>query len=905
MFESGYFRVKAWMMRVGVVVVLLGTALPCAGGQVLPGGPWAAALEGQALHASVHGGAEDLQCAVIEEGHTGSGLHSLLESGLRPMTYLPRQLPTKAEGRSPAPESMEGPTSLEGTYPRDWTNPVSHVREEGHLLDEVDITLSSEELEVRLEQFLQVAAPDWARYLLVEYQPHDAEQSPGLFIRPHKPFVEGSVDLVNLQVDTPNPETGRRTPVQDLAYRQAVYRSDNPELAGETQYVLITRDMDPAPAGRDWYVALAQMASDAPLSGTLRVWASGSAYRAPMAIRLYYAVGEEQDEIGFFDATPREPDSNPGRTVGEAKRWLLWRAVEQLVDELDFDAPFPIHLVASSFEEPPDHMPHVLGFGGGSAASGRIHPHALAPGRARARQPGVVQNIGSAEDPRAYRRLPYIPLPALEREMGTDACRASAGSEWGTGFYRECEHVLSFDEPMGSVVGTIRIRVENPWSPFDLSFDPEGDGRMTRFYNLLRHEIGHALGFSGGVIDSQAYVATFDPPRSALDRPMDAGWGSEEHDGEWINTVTRRHFYGPISAGSEDNPWADTHEPGVRLSDERRDRDHLMFRNYDDLAGWRPEREVMQQGGSRSISFGVSRDILADLGYATGTRAVQDRLLPRHWYDPERSGHGVDFRRVEHADGSMTHFLHFYTYDESGQPRWYAASGEVDREAVFEASLDRVTWDEQRSPKAQVDHDASGWVRLDLDPSLDDSVCSQRRDAHPDEWLHAVFEWELAGESGAWCLVPLEFGRLPAFPEEGSGSWYAAAPEDSGWGLSVMTRNHGPRPIINTVVYYYDADGEPTWALGVAGAGGMLPYGSLGEGVTIDMTHFEGYCRGCEPFQPTAVPIGEMRIRIEGQASAMDNRIESLELEHPDGSPWHRDDIDIQLLSSPHPDMHQ
>jgi hypothetical protein len=842
---------------------------------------------------------------VLEEGGwAGEGL-SRLASGLRPMPYLPPLPQRKKGGGSSALQSTGDSDRLVGIYPADWVNPVSHVREQGHLLEEVEISLHSEELEVRLEQFLHVAAPDWARYLLVEFEPNGEDQSPGLFIRPHKPFVSDEVPLVNYQVDTPNPELGRRTPIQDLAYRQAVYRSDNPELAGEAQYVLITRDMDPAPAGRDWYVALAQMMSDASLSGTLRVWASGSSYRAPMAIRLYYPVEEQEQEMGFFDPTPREPDSNPGRTVGEAKRWLLWRAVEQLVDELDFDAPFPIHLVASSFEEPPPNNPNVLGLGGGTASSGEVHPRALAPGRARARQPGIVQNVGTAENPREYRRLPHIPLPALEREMGTDACRASAGSDWGTGNPRECEHVLSFDEPMGSVVGNIRIRVENPWSAFDLSFDPEGDGRMTRFYNLLRHEIGHALGFSSGVLDSQAYVATFDPPRLALNRPLEADWDSEAHDGVWINTVTRRHFHGPITSTSNKNPWSDTHEPGARLSDERGDRDHLMFRNYDELAGWRPEREVMQQGGSRSISFGVARDILADLGYARGTRAVQDRLLPRHWYDPDRSGHGIDFRRVVHADGSMTHFLHFYTYDESGQPRWYVANGQVDRRAVFEASLDRVTWDEQRSPKAQVDPDASGRIRLDLDPPLDDSVCAARREVNPHEWLHAVFEWELAGESGAWCLVPLEFGRLPAFPEEGSGSWYAQDPEDSGWGLSVMTRNHGPRPIINTVVYYYDADGEPTWALGLAGAGRMLPYGSLGEGVTVDMTRFEGFCRTCQPTQPQGQPSGQMRIRIEGQSDAMENRIDHLDLARPGGGRWQREDIGIRLLSSPHPDMHQ
>lgn len=898
----------AFWQKLALAMLLIVSAASAAVGDddVLPGQPWIDALKNVRLSASVADESAGVSCAVLAPDDPGEYEPlALLASGLRPMPYMPHRLQAAGGGDSSALQGVGDGNRLEGIYPADWVNPVSHVREAGHLLEEVEISLHSEHREVRLEQFLHLAAPHWARQLLIEYQPHDDEQQAGLFIRPHKPFVVGAVPLVNMQIDTPNPELGQRTPIQDLAYRQAVYRSDNPKLAGEKQYVLITRDMDPAPAGRDWYVALAQMASDAPLAGTLRVWASGSNYRPPMAIRLYYTVAEEEEQFGFFEPTPREPDSNPGRTVGEAKRWLLWRAVEHLVDELDFEAPFPIHVVASSFVEPPPHKPNLLGQGGGSASGLWIHPRALAPGRIRARQPGVVQTIGEGEHAREHRRLSFMPGPALEREMGTDACRASAGTEWGVGSPRNCEHVQSFDVPVGGTTGIIRFRVQHPRRPFDLSFDPEGEGRMTRYFNLLRHELGHVLAFFPAVLDTHAYMASFDPPRLALDRPYEATWDAEEYQGTWINTETRRHFYGPITSTSPRNPWAGTHEPGARLADAFRDRSHLSLHNYDELAGWPKDREVMQQQGSNSISFGVSKDILADLGYARGTRAVQDRLLPRHWYDPARSGHGIDFRRVEHEDGSMTHFLHFYTYDESGQPRWYMASGTVDRQAVFEARLERVTWNEERSPQAQIDPDSSGRIRLDLDPSLDNPVCAQRREDHPDEWLHAVFEWELAGESGAWCVVPLEFGQLPAFPHEGSGSWYAADSDDSGWGLSVMTRNHGPRPIVNTVVYYYDAEGQPTWALGVAGADRMLPYRSLGEGLEIEMTRFEGFCRSCEPINPVAVPAGQMRIRIEGQADSRANRIESLELERPGGGKWQRSDIGIRLLSSPHPDMHQ
>src|SRR5690625_7239514 len=81
----------------------------------------------------------------------------------------------------------------------------------------------------------------------------------------------------------------------------------------------------------------------------------------------------------------------------------------------------------------------------------------------------------------------------------------------------------------------------------------------------------------------------------------------------------------------------------------------------------------------------VSRDMLLDSGYALNTLAIQERSLPRHWLDPDHDGHGVDLRRVEHADGSMRHFLHFYTHSSQGRPEGDVAEARREDEGGGEA----------------------------------------------------------------------------------------------------------------------------------------------------------------------------------------------------------------------------
>jgi len=859
-----------------------------------------------------------LECEVGTAVEGASAQELFASTQIKPM---PRpQASRSAKGRASTQGFVAPPVdgTPDGLIPADYVSPVTLVREEGHLRHEVDVSVSSTEDMVRLKQVLSFEAPGWARMMLVEFIPDDGEQQgvPGLFLRPNEPFVEGEFP------EEPPEDPFDMTQFEVHAFNQAAYRSGKLQEKGMQQYLLITRDMDPAPAGKLWHVAIGQMRDDRTVSGTVRVRFSGSQYRAPLAVQLFYDVEEEESQVGFFDPTPREPTGdNPGTTQGEAMRWILFQAVEDLLEQLDFDGLYPVRILVTT------HDNRGSGYVGQARtrAISQPAPNVPAPGRLRARQAGKWQEFEMSGAIRRDRRLPLLPQTLWERESGTDGCRALGGDRARSSFCRGDlgERVISEPGEIGLAHATISVQrdYEIQTGPnageiwrWDKNFlDRNGRPNITP---LIKHEIMHAIGFSVPIV-SQAYSAQFDPPRPLLDRPFNLDEQDQAWD-DWYDTVTRRHFYGPITSPSEHNPWRHTAEPGPRLQDDGEGQNissHLMFQEGDELAQWEEGKDFMRQSQrvrDYQPEVGVARDILLDVGYARGTWSIQDRRLPRHWYDPERSGHGLDFRRVEREDGSMQHFLHFYTYDEDGNPEWYIATDVLNKRAEFESTLDYVTWDDSQSPAAQVVPERSGTVRLDLDPPIDHPACAERRAHDPDgneKWLFAVLEFDLPDGSGTWCLEPLQFGREPAFPQEGSGSWYAADPEDSGWGLSVMTRNYGPRPIINTVVYYYDADGEPTWAIGTEGASYDLPYGTIGNGVDIELLHVDGFCRTCEPEELGTTTAGTLQIQLNSQNMDADpnNQIVLLDVadQGPVGGNWRRENVGIKLLSSPHPQMSQ
>jgi hypothetical protein len=798
-----------------------------------------------------------------------------------------------------------------GVFPQDYGNPYVRVIEGGQLLADIDVSIEQDIVYYQLAEVLDFEVPSDLKEVLVLFEP-DPEMEyftrPGMFASPDRPFLVGAWPFEDSPPASER-ERGWMGVVERRALPQSAYWSIMPgsQLQPHVPLFLhLTDQMDPAVSGRRWHIAFGHsfwgfhgvssgQKSVGDIRGRLRVWGTSDEYRPPMAIQFAFSEEEQANRTGFFDDAPPPAEvqaDNPGQTLGEARRWLLFRAAEDLLDDLDFTAPLPIRINASFFA--PEDYPNNAGLSAASmttaaAAGGLQH----VPGR-------LARETVQIHDGRLNNNR--VPTVVLEREAGTTGCLTH---QFSTNCFYAVSSMENVSLPYRSAgTGMVMYRDEASWG----LGTPAAGRFQSALWRVMKHEILHVLGVTDQLLQSHSYVATFDPPRHAYEAPP-------RHSAPegWYGTIDRLHFYGPHSYSSELNPWRDTEEPGVRIEDSGGARSHPGPNDF--LANWRdvPDRGgVMRSTNNIWGPAAISRDFLLDAGFAEGGfRSFRERTLPRHLFDPRKNGHGLDFRRIELPEGDMIHFLYFYTYDQHGDPEWYLAVGEVDDGMIFEASLGYVTYDAGRTPPQQVDESRHGWVRLDLDPPLDHPSCLELREpdspySSPDI-IYMVMDWEIEDEADSWCLVTPRFGDLPGLPYDMTGSWFASDPDDDGWGFTIIHRNLGPMPILNTVLYYYDAEGKPAWSWGIGGAALDLPAHAVKEGVEFDKFHYTGYCRTCEA-QPIGVDVaGHIRIRLFNPTMLPDssNVVESMEIQNmgPNGGRWDRYDAGIRLLGSPNPSM--
>lgn len=222
------------------------------------------------------------------------------------------------------------------------------------------------------------------------------------------------------------------------------------------------------------------------------------------------------------------------------------------------------------------------------------------------------------------------------------------------------------------------------------------------------------------------------------------------------------------------------------------------------------------------------------------------------WFNPERSGHGIDLQ----AAGDQLALI-WYTFERSGRPIWYqAAAPFLGRE--WQAELRRYRWDGASATSVVV-----GEVGLRFE--------DERR---------AEFRWTLDGESGREPMQWLQVATSsePQFP---TAAWYP--PAASGWGLTVTRQGE----IDAAIAYLYDRAGEPTWLLGVGQRdGSRLDY---------PMLRFDGPtrcpdCSGSAP--PTTIEAGELRFAFSSLDRArVATRLQTAEID------WRFDDVAFERLT--------
>jgi len=235
--------------------------------------------------------------------------------------------------------------------------------------------------------------------------------------------------------------------------------------------------------------------------------------------------------------------------------------------------------------------------------------------------------------------------------------------------------------------------------------------------------------------------------------------------------------------------------------------------------------------------------------YRGGMPGVQPRR--GLWWDRLHSGHGLDLQPVGNR-----WMLNLATYDETGKPVWYAAVGDIiESTFIADGGLSRYRYALDRDPPQRRDAARSGEVSIHFGLEHGQGVCAGSASDRPDAEALAELSLRIDGRDVHWCIEPMRFAEAGVPGADANGLWYAG-PADAGWGVSIAEHGVDGRSLGVAHLYYYDAAGEPRWALGTAPV--------VDGNARYALRSFSGYCAGCEPKPITSVPAGEFVQRLSG-----------------------------------------
>jgi len=255
------------------------------------------------------------------------------------------------------------------------------------------------------------------------------------------------------------------------------------------------------------------------------------------------------------------------------------------------------------------------------------------------------------------------------------------------------------------------------------------------------------------------------------------------------------------------------------------------------------------------------------------------------YFDRARNGHGFDLQRL-----GDNWFLLFYTYKDDGTPLWYLATGAFSA-GGFTGTAQQFDYDSSRTPPQQAIAGTGGPVSVDFlnGTGTPGNACDDGID-RSSAVATASFDFTLDGHTDSWCVEPFVFGSgHPAV--DFTGSWYNSS--DTGWGMTIYTQGDSSDETLVVVLYYYDAAGQPRWALGVA------PGPDFSADVTVPMSQFSGYCLTCTPTPPVDTHSGTVTLRMTtpSQDLAAGNvAIVNVDFLGSPGGSWVRNE-GIQMLS--------
>ena len=251
--------------------------------------------------------------------------------------------------------------------------------------------------------------------------------------------------------------------------------------------------------------------------------------------------------------------------------------------------------------------------------------------------------------------------------------------------------------------------------------------------------------------------------------------------------------------------------------------------------------------------FSYSQASQTTLG--NGFTATDNVIRTGLWWNSSRAGHGLDIQF-----SGETLFVIWYTYDESGTPIWYLGTGEQ-QDNQWTIPLQRYQWN---------------YAEQSAIPTTVGSMTLNFSNANS-----ASMTWQISHRQGEESIEPYLLSGTQA-TDDHSGTWFDAT--EPGYGLTMS--NQGNYDI--AVLYFYDENGNPIWALGDNGGE---------QAAELQLASYHSACADCPNLQTTASPAGSIRYSFSSETETL--LTTALEQSAPLSFNWLKTNKSLSLLSNP------
>jgi hypothetical protein len=657
-------------------------------------------------------------------------------------------------------------------------------------------------------------------------------------------------------------------PLFDEQLEYAHYVSVSP---GPSERIAISRaNRIPVQAGR-WHLLLINF-SDQPVTATLRADVLNDPVGAPTIEMVYNDPSCPTGSSDYwFDPGPRQnSNSNPGQTIGEQRRIAMDRAAELLANELRSAVPVRI---AACWND----------LGTGNAIT-----------------------LAQAGPRRVLRGLKTFPEnhiwfagPAAMRLAGARGCSALPGLPCNEA---EIGITFNFQVDTDQALGNNRWQYVLTPQEFTGTFGPS-------FISVAMHEIAHGLGFLGLVNANPESNRPVGDKFNGFGDAYTRNMVIQQQDGSFMRYLDATNAERAAALTSQTRLQWDEPEAVNSVLNLLRPNNVRIFappslqpgstQSHIDQSAY--GNELMRPSSTQFTqqTLGLARFMMHAVGWSPAERSDADfASVPSSLlFDPRRSGHGIDLRRVI----DNVYFLLFYTFDNQGRPEWYAAVGEVVDGAFLPAenadgsSLIRLNYIPGETPPQQPDPSFSGFIRLDFNEAHNHPACNDGFPGRDRDNALAVMQFAVNSGVHTWCMESLlPDAILPDPASDLGGTWYAGE-DDTGWGFSIGQFLTAEGNGLFVALYYPDAEGNPRWAL--AQTGNFQP------GTTEPLFQIDGYCRSCERPEGNlpATQVGTIALSLV-EASSTPVAGNSVQLtvtyQGPEGGTFTRT-VPLQSLSAP------